>query len=130
MLNTAALLGFSGIVLLVATTTIWFSRARRVAIPDNRLAFLLGWAGPGLFGAAAFASPGLNVLGGVFGAFSIVGSLFFLGLYALRKQRAGNPISVGATVPAFEAVDDQGSMYKSEYMIGTPTLLKFFRGHW
>ena len=60
----------------------------------------------------------------------MVGSLFFLGLYALRKQGVGNPISLGDTVPSFEAPDDQGGTYNSEALIGTPTLVKFFRGHW
>ena len=130
MLDTAALLGLGGISLLAVTTTVWFLRAKRVAIPDSRLAFLLGWVSAGVLGAAAFVSPGANWLSGVFGSLSLVGSLFFLGLYALRKQKAGSPISVGDVVPTFEASDDQGGTYTSEALIGTPTLIKFFRGHW
>ena len=60
----------------------------------------------------------------------MVGGLFFLGLYALRKQGVGNPILVGDTVPSFEAPNDQGETYNSDALIGTPTLVKFFRGHW
>jgi hypothetical protein len=130
MFTTAALLGLGGISVLAATTTVWFLRAMRVAIPDSRLVFLLGWTFGGFLGAASFVSAGAGWLSGLFGALSVVGSLFFLGLYALRKQKAGGSISVGNVVPAFEAPDDSGGTYKSEALIGTPTLMKFFRGHW
>lgn len=130
MLNTASLVGLGGVLLLTLTTVVWFLRASRVAIPDNRLVFLLGWAGGGLLGAASFVSPGFNWISGLFGGVSLVGGLFFLGLYALRKQGVGNPILVGDTIPSFEAPNDQGETYKSEALIGTPTLIKFFRGHW
>ena len=130
MLDIEALLGLSGVFVLTITTTVWFLRARRVAIPDSRLAFLLGWAGGGLLGAASLVSPGFSWLSALLGSLSLVGGLFFLGLYALRKQGVGNAISVGDMAPSFDAVDDQGATYKSEALVGTPTLVKFFRGHW
>ena len=129
-MNTAALLGLCGVALLTATTTVWFLRASRVDIPDNRLLFLLGWAGGGVLGAASFASPGLTWVSGLLAGLSLLGSLFLLGLYVLRKQGVGNPILTGDVVPAFEALDEQRRTYKSEELLGTPTLLKFFRGHW
>ena len=130
MQDTAVLVGLGGVLLLGITTTIWFLRAKRVAIPDSRLVFLLGWAGSGLLGAASFVSSGVSWVSGVFGGLSLVGSFFFLGLYALRKQRAKNPIMVGDPVPTFVATDDRGGSYHSAALIGTPTLMKFFRGHW
>ena len=48
-----------------------------------------------------------------------VGSVFFLGLYTIRKQRADNPISVGDMVPTFEAIDDQGRTFSSNARIGS-----------
>ena len=126
----SALLGLGGMTLVVATTTVWFLRAKRVAIPDDRTVFLLGWVGGGLLGAASFVVPGVSWLSSLSGGLSLVGSLFFLGLYALRKQKTLNAISVGDVVPIFEALDDKGSTFKSEALIGTPTLVKFFRGHW
>jgi hypothetical protein len=130
MLNAAALLGFGGISLFAVTTTVWFSRAKHVAIPDSRLAFLLGWASAGFLGAASFASPGAGWFTGIFGGLALVGCLLMLGLYALGKQKTGSAILVGDVVPTFEAVDDQGRTYTSDALIGTPTLIKFFRGHW
>lgn len=130
MLNTASLVGFTGIIVLAITTAAWFFRASRVAIPDNRLMFLLGWAGGGLLGAIGILSPGANWLSALFGGLSLVVGVFFLGLYVLRKQGVGNPILVGDTVPSFEAINDLGETYSSEALIGTPTLVKFFRGHW
>ena len=130
MLNTASLVGFTGIIVLAITTAAWFFRASRVAIPDNRLMFLLGWARGGLLGAIGILSHGANWLSAIFGGLSLVVGVFFLGLYVLRKQGVGNPILVGDTVPSFEAINDLGETYSSEALIGTPTLVKFFRGHW
>lgn len=130
MLNAAALQGFSGLLLFAITTTIWFVRAKRVAIPDNRLAFLLAWLGAGLLGAASFVSPGASGLSGLFGGLSVFGSLMMLSLYALGTQKGGISIQVGDRVPAFDALDDNGQTYTSEALVGTPTLVKFFRGHW
>ena len=79
MLSIAVLLGLGGVVLIVATTTVWFLRASRVAIPDSRLVFLVGWAGGGLLGAASFASSGAGWLSGLFGGLALLGGLFFLG---------------------------------------------------
>ncbi len=126
----SALLGLGGIALVLLTTAVWFSRARLVAIPDNRLVFLLGWACGGLLGAAGLATPGANWLSGSFASLALIGGLFFLGLHALRKQKAESAISVGDVVPKFEAPDDEGRPYKSKALVGTPTLMKFFRGHW
>ena len=83
-----------------------------------------------MLGAASFIGSGASWLSYLFGSLSLAGSLFLLGLYALRKQKAGDPIVVGDVIPMFEALDDQGQTYNSEALIGTPTLLKFFRGHW
>ena len=130
MISSATMLGLGGVLVLVATTTNWFMRARRVAIPSNRTLFLLGWAAAGVLGVAALADISAGWLSYILGGLSLLGSLFLLGLYTLRNQNAPNPIMVGDTVPAFEALDDQGRTYTSDALLGTPTLLKFFSGHW
>ena len=130
MLGTASLLGLLGLLTFAVTTVSWFRRASMVAIPDNRVAFLTAWALGGLLGLASFFASGAGWLSGVSGGLAVAGSVFLLGLYTLRKQGVGNPISVGDTVPEFEALDDQGATYSSAALAGSPTLVKFFRGHW
>ncbi len=129
MLNTVTL-ALGGISLFTITTTVWFLRAKRVAIPNNRLTFLLGWTSAGLLGAVSFVNPEAGWLSGLFGGLSLVGSLMMLSLYALGKQKGGNSIMVGDRFPVFEALDDQERNFTSDALIGTPTLIKFFRGHW
>ena len=43
---------------------------------------------------------------------------------------AENPIKVGDQIPYFVAVDDQGELFESDVLKGTPVLIKFFRAHW
>ena len=126
----ATLLALIAVSVLLATTILWFLRANQVAIPDNRIVFLAGWAGSGLLGAASMVGTGASWVSYAAGGFALVGGAFMLGLYALRKQQASNPISVGDTVPSFSATTDEDGSYSSEDLLGTPTLLKFFRGHW
>jgi len=130
MLGTALLLGLLGLLTFAVTTVSWFRRASMVAIPDNRVAFLTAWALGGLLGLASFFASGAGWLSGVSGGLAVAGSVFLLGLYTLRKQGVGNPIAVGDTAPEFEAQDDQGTTYSSAALAGSPTLVKFFRGHW
>jgi peroxiredoxin len=39
-------------------------------------------------------------------------------------------IRVGDLVPAFEAPDEHGALFRSSSLNGEPLLIKFFRGHW
>ena len=130
MLTTETLLGLGGLLLAIATTVAWFWRANQVAIPDNRLVFLLSWACAALLGVASLVGPGANWLDYIFGGLAMLGGLFMLVLYMLGGQKVGSPIMVGDTVPVFAAPDDQGQTYSSDALMGTPTLIKFFRGHW
>jgi hypothetical protein len=59
-----------------------------------------------------------------------LGGVMLLGLYALRKQGAGDAIAVGDSLPVFSALDGEGAVFESASLAGSPVLLKFFRGHW
>ena len=130
MINAALMFGLGGLVVFVSMTVLWFRRAHQVAIPSNRSVFLIGWAGAGALGAVCLFSAEATWLSYIFGGLALFGGLSMLSLYALGTQKAGNPIMVGDRVPAFAAPDDQGQIFNSDALLGTPTLLKFFRGHW
>lgn len=130
MLNSATLLGALGLTMFVIATFTWFRRARQVAIPDNRFAFLGLWGLAGALGALGLLSSGANWLSVLFGVLAMAGGFGLLGLYAFRKQAAGDSISVGDRIPDFEAVTDQGLTFRSAELTGLTTLVKFFRGHW
>ncbi|MCH8264137.1 MAG: hypothetical protein IIC10_01965 [Proteobacteria bacterium] len=130
MFTNAAIIAVLAIVIFIFTTIAWFKRASRVAIPDNRLAFLLLWSLATLLGTASFFSAGAGWLSGVFGAAATLGGVMLLGFYALRKQGAGDTISVGDRIPVFSALDGEGEVFESASLNGSPVLLKFFRGHW
>ena len=50
---------------------------------------------------------------------------------AIGKQKTGDgAIRVGATIPAFSALDEHNQTFESASLAGTPALIKFFRGHW
>jgi cytochrome oxidase Cu insertion factor (SCO1/SenC/PrrC family) len=56
---------------------------------------------------------------------------FFTVLVAISRQRVGpGAIQVGATLPDFEATDEEGQPFRLSRLAGQPILLKFFRGHW
>ena len=94
------------------------------------LAFLALWVLAVLLGGVSFFSAGSGWLSGIFGGIAAIGGTFLLGLYALRKQGVGDPITVGDHIPDFESVDGDGTIFNSSTLAGTPTLVKFFRGHW
>ena len=130
MLNTAILLGGLGLTMFVVATVTWFQRARQVAIPDSRAVFLGLWALAGILGLLSLLSAETNWLSVLLGILATLGSIAMLGLYAFRKQGAGDSISVGDRIPDFESVTDQGLSFKSSELDGSPYLVKFFRGHW
>ena len=39
-------------------------------------------------------------------------------------------LQVGATIPAFDALDEHGERFDSASLEGHPVLIKFFRAHW
>lgn len=130
MITTAVVISSLGLLVFVSTSVAWFRRIQRVAIPDNRLAFLGFWLLAILLGVTSFYSSGASWLSGVFGGVATLGGGMFLTLYALGGQRASHPIAVGDQVPSFSAVDGNRLAFDSASLSGAPVLLKFFRGHW
>lgn len=130
MISTAVITSTLGLLAFVGATVAWFRRVQRVAIPDNRLVFLVVWLLALALGISSFFSAGTSWLTGIFAGIAIFGGGAFLTLYALGGQRANNPISVGDPMPSFSAVDSNRANFDSASLAGSPVLLKFFRGHW
>jgi hypothetical protein len=127
---TSLALSVLALVIVALTSTAWFHRLQRVAIPDDRLGFLALWSAGVLIGAAGLVSPGAGWASGIAGALAVFGGAFMLVLYALGKQRTRNAIEVGDAVPVFSAPDEHHQTFDSASLAGTLTLIKFFRGHW
>ncbi len=131
---TKAMSGFAlGVVafgLLVATTVLWFRKARAVELVGSRAGYVAGWAGAAGLGAAALASsPGW--VGGLLGGVGLVGGAFLVTLVAVsRQQVAPDVVRVGQRLPEFTALDDDARPFTLSGIEGRPILLKFFRGHW
>jgi len=130
MITTAVVISSLGLMAFVGATVAWFRRIQRVAIPDNRLAFLGVWLLAVVLGITSFYSSGTNWLSGIFAGIAIFGGGAFLTLYALGGQRAKHPIAVGDVMPAFTGIDSDRATFDSTSLSGAPVLLKFFRGHW
>jgi hypothetical protein len=130
MFADAIVIAGLGLVILVVTTALWFRLTTKVAIPDNRTAFLMFWGLAAVLGVSSFFGDNPGWLSGTLGTLATLGGAVLLVLYLLRKQGVGKPISVGDKIPAFSGVNDQGMEFDSSGMSGSPILLKFFRGHW
>jgi hypothetical protein len=126
----ATALGIGALLLTLGTGTLWVRALRRVALPKNRSGFLVVFLLAGALGALALAlDPGW--IGGVAAGFSIFVALFFALTVAIGKQKAGaDAIGIGASLPAFTAIDEHGETFNSLSLAGNPVLIKFFRGHW
>jgi hypothetical protein len=126
----ASLLGLSGFALVGGAAVLWFRRIRSVDIPRDRSAFVAAWSVGALLGVAAlWLDVGWAV--GVPSALAAVVGILFTVLVAISGQRVGDDaIRVGAALPAFTAIDEDGATFDSRSLAGRPVLLKFFRGHW
>jgi hypothetical protein len=123
-------LGSIAAALVVGAGVLWFRAIFAVRIPEDRRGFVAVWIGGGALGVAALAGDA-GWAGGIPAVVAILGAAFFLFTVAIsRQQAAPNVIEVGALLPAFSAPDENGATFDSSSLAGTPTLLKFFRGHW
>jgi len=124
LITAIVAVGFTGIA-----TVMWFDRAKRVAIPDDRTLFLSMWLLGAVIGVMALAQqPGF--FSGSLAVLAILGGAGILVLNYLAPQKADSPIEVGQPIPAFTAIDENGDTFDSISLNGSKVLLKFFRGHW
>ena len=123
-------LGFAALLLPVAAGVVWFRAMGAVSLPANRSGFVAAWFGAAALGITALAM-GPGWIGGVPAVLSIVGGTFFMFTVAISRQQVkADVIRVGATLPDFSALDENGERFDAASLAGHPVLIKFFRGHW
>ncbi len=123
-------LGILAFVVAAACAALWFRKIGQVDIPEDRTTYVVVFLSAAAMGVGAFV-VGVRWLGGVAAGPAIIIGLFFPFSVAISPQEvAVNGIRVGATIPHFKAVDDQGQVFDSESLRGQTVLMKFFRGHW
>ena len=127
---SATALGLGAFALVLGTGTLWFRRALRVRLPENRSRFVAAMAISAALGVFALAgSPGW--IGGVPAALAVLLGGFFLITVSISAQKGGaGAFQLGAPVPAIAAPDENGEPFQLSSLTGGPLLLKFFRGHW
>lgn len=107
----------------------WFRRVGRVQIPKDRTFFVL-WA----LVAGSLAVFALVEGGGwqsiVPASLALACALFVLMTVAISRQKAEGAISVGDSMPSFQALDENGETFDGASLQGQAVLIKFFRGHW
>jgi hypothetical protein len=128
-MSTTAL-GLLSLALLVGSAAVWFRGAMRVAVPENRTVYVVIWFTAAALGVTSLVM-GVGWVGGIAAGISAVVGLLLCMLVGISRQRVGeNGITVGATIPAFSAPDDEGESFESTSLSGHTALIKFFRGHW
>ena len=130
MFADALVIAGLGLVILVITTALWFRLTAKVAIPNNRTAFVMLWGLAAVLGVCSFFGVNPGWLSSILGILASLGGAVLLILYLLRKQGVGESISVGNKIPAFSGVNEHGMEFDSSSMSGAPIMLKFFRGQW
>lgn len=119
--------GLAALLIVLAATGSWFWRAYKVDIPKEPLPYAAAWASGAALGLVSLLFFDGGTAAGLAAA---LGALFFY-FVMTGAQRAGETqVRVGDQLPAFQAVDDTGTVFDSAELAGRPALLKFFRGHW
>ena len=124
-------LGLGAFLIVATSVALWVVAFRRVAIPENRTAYVASWLLGGTLGVLSLAfneSGGWSAAPAWF-AVSMAGLLLFT--VSISRQKLGDSaIRVGDRIPAFTALDEFGKAFDSRDLAGQFTLIKFFRGHW
>ena len=119
--------GLIALLVVLATSVVWFWRAFKVDIPPSPIVFAIIWFGSALVGIYAFTQAD----GGAAAVWATGLGFLFLYLVSTGAQKISQEsLKVGDRLPAFESVDDTGTPFNSMSLDGKPLLLKFFRGHW
>jgi len=126
---TGLLISIASAAIVFATWSLWLKTAFRQAVPDNIVGFVLAMAtGLGLGIAAFFNQPG--AFGSVIATVAAFMSVFWLLVTAAGKQKVDTPkIVVGQALPSFTALNEVGSWFDSQSLVGNPYLIMFLRGH-
>ncbi|MFP6807463.1 MAG: hypothetical protein VB957_09815 [Pseudomonadales bacterium] len=123
-------LGFIAIVMAIGVVLFWFRQANLVALPQDRTLFVVAFVAAAMLGIACFI-VGTRWFGGIPAVGAIVVCAFMIGTIYISPQKvADNPVKVGDVIPQFVALNDDGERFNSRELMGTPTLIKFFRAHW
>ena len=123
-------LGFVGLGIALATMALWNRQIHQVAIPENRILFIVGFVAAALFGASAFVMR-TRWFGAIPAVLAIAIGVFLPFTISISRQEvASTGIQVGQTIPLFTAIDRHGEGFDSASLEGKPVLMKFFRGHW
>ncbi|MEH6570222.1 MAG: hypothetical protein V7709_14170 [Halioglobus sp.] len=117
-------------LLVFATGFRWFQLVYAVALPKNRLGFLLFMVlGAGL--ALVALVQGAGVFGSVLASLAVFLGCFFIFAWSISAQKGGTgTLQIGSKLQSFSATDHRGDIFESASLEGRPVLLKFFRGHW
>ena len=119
-----------GLTVVILNWAVWFKKAQSQAVPSSVMGFVLAMiCGLALAGSAfAFQTSLLSI---VIGTIALVLGVFWLASAAFGGQKTDAPkMIVGQPLPAFSALNEDGSTFHTSEMDGSPYLLKFFRGHW
>ena len=122
-------IGVAAPLIAIGGAMLWFSQARAVDIPENRMLFVGAWLAAAALGVAALVKAGW--IGRVAALPAIVVGLFLPFTVSISEQvLPPGAIRVGEPIPAFQAPDDRGELFDSARLRGKPVLIKFFRAHW
>ena len=128
--KTGTWLGLLALVVAIGCTRTWFYLAENVALPENRIIFIVIWLSAVALGIAAFVKKG-GWLGRIAALPAIVIGLFLPFTVSISEQvLPPSAIQVGEVIPSFSAPDDSGEVFDSARLRGNPVLIKFFRAHW
>lgn len=123
-------LGILGLVVALLCGGMWSYLSRRVAIPEDRTLFVIGFLLALALGLGAFVR-GTRWYGGLAAVVAIlIGTLVPFTIAVSRQDVGVGAVQVGDTMPHFRAVDEFGEWFDSESLQGHLVLIKFFRAHW
>jgi hypothetical protein len=121
-------LGLIGLLLILGTASVWFTRAWRVHIPKTTpYPFIAALVIGTVLGALALYQGTASSYAG----WAVGVGLALLYLFMTGGQKVSEKmIRVGDSIPAFSGIDADGNPFDSADLAGKRILIKFFRGYW